>query len=96
MDVNVWKVVLITSVVLIVFIIVILLIVYLFNQKSVSAQKKHFAKLHKDLKVGRKVIVLNGIYGEVSRVDEETIDLKIKTGQIMEVSRFAVSEILEK
>lgn len=94
MDVNVWKTVLITSIVIIIFVFCGLLIVYLFNRKNMKAQKKHFADLHKNLKVGKKVMVLNGIYGEVSRVDGETIDLKIKTGQVMEVSRYAVSKIL--
>lgn len=94
MDNLAWTIILYSSLVFIIFVAIILLIIVFFNRKGMEPQKQNLEKIHKNLKVGRKVVILNAIYGEVSRVDEETIDLKIKTGQIMEVSRYAVTKIL--
>lgn len=89
-----WETIFYTSIVVIIMIFLILGVMYLLNIRTLKSQKQHYKSIHENLTVGKKVMVLNGIYGEVAKVAEETIELKLKSGQLMEVSRFAVSKIL--
>lgn len=89
-----WENILYTSIALIIIIILIVLVVYIVNLKNLKKQKDHFKLIHQGIKVGAKVEVLNGLYGKVASVNEETIDLKIKSGSIIEVSRYAVTKII--
>lgn len=90
-----WETVLNVSIVAIILIILILAIAYFVNLKNLKGRKEHFKAIHENLKIGKKVEVLNGIYGEVARLTDETIDLKIKSGQVIEVSRYAVTKIIK-
>ncbi|MGX6978554.1 preprotein translocase subunit YajC [Vagococcus elongatus] len=89
-----WENVLYSSIVLIVIIIATIGIVYLFNFRNMKKQKKYYKSLHENLRVGKKVLFLNAIYGEIAAINKETVDIKVKSGQIMEVSRYAISKIL--
>ncbi|MGI6229976.1 MAG: preprotein translocase subunit YajC [Tractidigestivibacter sp.] len=62
---------------------------------SVKARKKrdYFADLHKNLKSGQRVAFAGGLLGTLVRVGEETCDVKIKSGDVIEVSRYAIQEI---
>lgn len=60
------------------------------NEKA----KKYFADLHTGLAEGQKVQLSNGIFGTVRTVGKETVDIEIKSGAIMEVSRYAISQIM--
>lgn len=91
---DMWENILYSSIALIIIIVIILLLFYVINMKNVSSQKKHFEKIHQELTVGKKVLILNAIYGEVSKVNGDTFDLKLKSGEIMEVSRYAISKII--
>ncbi|MGO2082635.1 preprotein translocase subunit YajC [Vagococcus sp.] len=88
-----WEYVLYSSIAIIIIIILMLIVFYLLNSKNLKAQKKHFKEVHKNLKVGDQVLILNGIYGEVAKLGDEIIDLRLKSGQLMEVSRYSVSKI---
>ncbi|WP_204249490.1 preprotein translocase subunit YajC [Vagococcus silagei] len=92
---NMWQNILYTSIAIIIIIIVTLGIFYLVNMKNLKAQKAHFKDLHQNLKVGDRVLVLNGIYGEVAKISDEIIDLRLKSGQLMEVSRYSISKIIK-
>jgi preprotein translocase subunit YajC len=90
-----WESVLTSSVVFVVFIVIALVGYGLLSQRGIKRQKKHFAELHEKLAVGQKVMFANGLLGTLKRVGDETVDIKIKSGEIMEVSRFAISEIVQ-
>lgn len=90
-----WENILFTSIALIIIIILIIAVVYIVNIKNLKKQKEHFKEIHQNLQVGTKVEVLNGFYGKVAAINEETIDLKVKSGSIIEVSRFAVTKIFK-
>lgn len=88
--------ILLYALVMIALLLIMLLFYYLFNLKNIKKQKEHFRKLHNQLNVGKQVVFMNGIYGTLVRVDEATVDIKVKSGHVMEVSRFAISEIIDR
>ena len=90
-----WTNILYTSIALIIIIILIAVVVYVVNMKNLKKQKEHFKNIHQNIKVGTKVEVLNGIYGKIASVNEDTVDLKVKSGVIIEVSRYAVTKIIK-
>ena len=90
-----WENILYTSIALIIIIVLIGVVIYLVNMKNLKKQKEHFKDVHQNIQVGAKVEVLNGIYGKVSGINEETIDLKVKSGAIIEVSRYAITKVIK-
>ncbi len=83
-----------SSVTFIVFIAVILGIYYFFSRKNMKHQQQYFEKLHSELKVGKRVLAANGIYGTVKKIENDQIELEIAKGLVITVSRYSVSEIL--
>lgn len=57
-------------------------------------QQQYFEKLHSELKVGKRVLAANGIYGTVKKIESDQIELEIAKGLVITVSRYSVSEIL--
>ena len=83
-----------SSLTFIVFIAVILGIYYFFSRKNMKHQQYYFEKLHSELKVGKRVLAANGIYGTVKKIESDQIELEIAKGLIITVSRYGISEIL--
>ena len=83
-----------SSITFIVFIAVILGIYYFFSRKNMKHQQQYFEKLHSELKVGKRVLAANGIYGTVKKIESDQIELEIAKGLVITVSRYSVSEIL--
>ena len=83
-----------SSITFIVFIAVILGIYYFFSRKNMKHQQQYFEKLHSELKVGKRVLAANGIYGTVKKIESDQIELEITKGLVITVSRYSVSEIL--
>jgi len=91
----IWNYVLGASIALIILIILVLLVYSIFNYRSVKKRRKYFEDLHKSISVGSEVIFSNGIYGKVKRIQDDYLDIEIKSGAILKVSRYAVSEIIK-
>lgn len=83
-----------SSIVMIAFILLTVIIYSLFNFKKLKAKKKYFKELHQELKIGQNVIFSGGLHGSLTRVGTETVDVKVKSGTVIEVSRYAISEII--
>lgn len=90
-----WENVLTSSVALIILLAIIMLIYYFINYRGLKKRKEHFADLHQNLKIGQKVVLGNGIYGRLTSVNGDTVDLKVKSGAVMEISRYSISKIIE-
>lgn len=89
------QMILASSIVMITFLIVMAIIYYIFSRKGMKAQKKHFEELHQNLKAGQKVQLSSGIYGVLKKINKETVEMEMKSGGIVEVSRYAISEIIK-
>ncbi len=92
--INLWESILGASIALIVLILFIGIVAFARYSRSMKKQKERFTKVHTELKPGVKVIFGNGMYGTVREVRDQTVDVAIKSGAIIEVSRYVISEIL--
>lgn len=68
---------------------------YYVGYRNMKQQKKHFETLHRELSVGQKVEFANGLRGKVKHVGDEECDIEVKSGAIMTVSRYAISQIIK-
>lgn len=84
-----------TSLVVLGFIAILVLIIQLVNYRNVKKQKEHFENLHKDLKVGSKVILTDGIYGQVTKLSDDYVMLRVAKDVEIKVSRFSIQEIVK-
>lgn len=89
-----WQNLLYTSLSLIIMLLIGVVIVSIINVINLKKQKKHYQTIHEELKVHKKVIILNAIYGQIVAIRDDTVDVKIKSGEVMEVSRYSISKIL--
>ncbi len=84
-----------SSIVLLVFLIIIALIYFWFSSRGVKKQKEFLEEMHKDLKAGQKVMFAGGLYGKLRRVGNETCDIEVAKDTVIEVSRYAIQEIVK-
>lgn len=94
-NINIVTLILLVSIILIVFVGVTLGIYYLFTRKNYKKQREHFEQLHLNLKAGNMVEFSNGLIGEVIKVEDEFCDIKIKSGGVIKVSRFAITKLMD-
>lgn len=91
-----WMSILASSIVLIILIILIVIVYYFISKKGMKSRKTHFESLHQSLAKGQTVVFSNGLYGQIQSVSKETVDIQVKSGAVMTVSRYAISEIVDK
>lgn len=89
-----WQNVLASSIVMLVLIFLIAALYGLLNMRKLKTQKQYFKQMHQELRVGRNVVISGSLYGTLTRVGDETVDIKTKSGAVIEVSRYAISAII--
>ena len=81
---------------MLIMIIAMVAIMYFFMWRPEKKRRKQIGDIHTTLTVGSKVMFAGGIYGKVVRVGEdEVIGVEIAPKTIIEISRFAVQQIME-
>ena len=85
-----------SSIVFLVFLAVIGVIFTVLNWRRMSKQKDYYKDVHTELAAGKRVAFSNGLIGKLVRVGKETCDIEVKSGAVIEVSRYAVQEVLDK
>lgn len=85
-----------SSIVFLVFLAVIVVIFTVLNWRRMSKQKDYYKDVHTELAVGKRVAFSIGLIGKLVRVGKETCDIEVKSGAVIEVSRYAVQEVLDK
>ncbi len=65
------------------------------KKKSMDKPITNFAELQQSLKKGQKIKLYGGIIGEIQALGKETVDLRVKSGTVIEVERSAVAEIMQ-
>lgn len=75
----------------IIFIVVIIAAFYFFMIRPQGNRRKQQQKLLEDLKTGDQVITTAGIYGEIERVDQDSVVLKTEGGGKIRVSKQAIA-----
>ena len=90
-----WEVILWTCVTIAVLLGVIGMILSIVSAVNMRKRRKQIGELHTTLAVGSKVLFGGGILGQVVRMDkDEFIGVEIAPKTIVEISRFAVQQII--
>ena len=84
-----------SSIVFLVFLAVIGVIFTVLNYRRMSKQKDYYKDVHTELEVGTRVAFSNGLIGKLVRVGKETCDIEVKSGAVIEVSRYAIQEVIK-
>ena len=92
-----WEVVLWTCITLAVIMCVIGLILTIISSMNMKKRREEIGTLHTTLAIGKRVMFAGGIYGKVVRMNDtdEIIGVEIAPKTVIDISRFAVQEIVE-
>lgn len=83
---------------LITFSSIYILIIAFFIGYSVYSNKKRkekAKKLYEDLKIGKKIITIGGIYGVINKIEENTVEIKVDDNTNIKFSKNAISKVLD-
>jgi len=75
---------------MVIFLVAIFAIMYFLMIRPRQKQQKQQEEMMSELRVGEKVIIAGGIYGQIERLGEDTVILKIESGATMKVARSSI------
>jgi preprotein translocase subunit YajC len=75
---------------MIIFLVAIFAIMYFLMIRPRQKQQKQHDEMMKELRVGDRVIIAGGIYGQIESLGEDTAILKIESGATMKVARSSI------
>ena len=92
-----WEVILWTCITLAVIMGVIGLLLSFISARNMKKRRNEIGTLHTSLAIGKRVVFAGGFYGKIVRMNEtdEVIGVEIAPKTVVEISRFAVQEIVE-
>ena len=90
-----WEVVLWTCITLAVILGIIGLILVFISAKNVRKRRNELGEVHTELRVGSQVMISGGIYGKITGIEEETVNVEVAKGTVIRVSRYAIQSILD-
>jgi preprotein translocase subunit YajC len=79
---------------ILIFFVVMLLFLYLLLIRPQRQQAKRHQEMLASLKVGDEVVTSGGIYGEVTALDDERVQLEVDADVKIAVSRRAIASIV--
>ena len=74
--------------------VLIVLVFYLLVLRPARARQRDFAETQKALSVGEKVMLASGIFGELVKVDDDVVELRVATDTVITVKRQAVAHVV--
>jgi len=75
---------------MVIFLVAIFAVMYFLMIRPRQKQQKEHEEMEKELRAGEKVIIAGGIYGQIERLGEDTVILKIESGATMKVARNSI------
>ena len=75
---------------MVIFLVAIFAVMYFLMIRPRQKQQKQHEEMEKELRAGEKVIIAGGIYGQIERLGEDTVILKIESGATMKVARSSI------
>ena len=92
-----WEVILWTCITLAVIMGVIGLLLSFISARNMKKRRNEIGTLHTSLAIGKRVVFAGGFYGKIVRMNDtdEVIGVEIAPKTVVEISRFAVQEIVE-
>jgi len=75
---------------MVIFLVAIFAIMYFLMIRPRQKQQKRQEEMMSELRAGDKVIIAGGIYGQIERLGEDTVILKVESGATMKVARSSI------
>ena len=75
--------------------ILIIFMAYLLALYSNKKRKEKSKKLYKDLKIGKKIFTIGGIYGVINKIEENTVEIKVDDNTNIKFSKNTISKVLD-
>lgn len=94
MSIN-WVVIGWTCITLAVIMGVIGLILSFISARNMRKRREVLGELHTGLKVGSRVMFAGGIYGKVVGIEEETVNVEVAKGTVIQISRYAIQALAD-
>lgn len=89
-----WGVSILASSITLIGLLVIMGVIYtIWSQVNMRKKQKYFKELHTELKPGQEILFAGGIYGTIKSIDGERVEVKVRSGAVLDVSRYAIQEI---
>ena len=82
-----------SSIVLLAFLAVMGVVYTVWSSVKMRKKRKYFEELHVELAPGQEVVFGGGIYGRVKRVAGDKVEVEVRSGAVMDVSRYAIQQI---
>ena len=60
---------------------------------ALKKRQRYFARIHGELAPGQEVVFGGGIYGTVQGIDGDRVSVKVRSGAVMDVSRYSVQSV---
>lgn len=70
------------------------LILFFISAKNIKNKRSELKNLHIELKPGMKVIFCGGIYGKLTKIGEEIVEIEVAKNIIIKVSRYSIQGIV--
>ena len=88
-----WGSVLSSSVALLILLAIVGVVYTVYVRAGMKKKRDYFAKIHTELAPGQEVMFGGGIFGTVAKVDGDRVEVKVRSGAVLDVSRYAIQEI---
>ncbi|MFW6118383.1 MAG: preprotein translocase subunit YajC [Chloroflexota bacterium] len=75
---------------MVIFLVVIFAVMYFLMIRPRQKQQREQEEMMMELRAGDRVIIAGGIYGQIERLGEDTVILKIESGATMKVARSSI------
>ena len=85
-----------SSIVVLALMVIMGVIYTIWTQVNMRKKRNYFKELHTEIAPGREVMFGGGIFGVVLSVNGDRVEIRVKSGAVMDVSRYAVQEISQK
>ena len=82
-----------SSIVLAVFLLIVGVFFTVWTYLKARKKRQYFVEVHKELKPGQEVMFGGGIFGTVKEVEGDRVTVKVRSGAMLDVSRYAIQEI---
>ncbi|MEH2955226.1 preprotein translocase subunit YajC [Candidatus Merdisoma sp. JLR.KK011] len=90
-----WEVVSWTCITLAVIMGIVGLILSFISAKNMRKRREALGEVHTELKIGSKIMFAGGIYGKVVGIEEETVNVEVAKGTVIQISRYAIQALAD-
>ena len=85
-----WEVVTWTCITIAVLLGIAALILIFISSKNIRKKTSELKDLHLDLKVGMKVMFCGAVYGKVTKIKGDIVEVEVAKNVVVSVSRYAI------